>query len=141
MRRKLVSPTGKPIQLEALHASRGVEAWYRKKLQDLLNRAANSMVRHIEAAWKANTPTAGFGQDAVTPTVALNRALKKWGGLWQRKFNKMSLDLGRKFVGKSFATTERAFSAALAKQGFTVAFSPRRNPLRITTRCCTKTSA
>lgn len=122
--RKLKSPTGKPITLEALHANKGVEAWYRKKLQDMLERAANSMVRHIEAAWKANTPTAGFGMDGPTPTVALNRALKKWGGLWQKKFNKMSLDLGRKFVTKNFGTTERAFSAALAKQGFTVAFSP-----------------
>lgn len=129
-RKRLVSPTGKPIALEALHANKGVEEWYRKKLQDLLNRAANSMVRHIEAAWKANTPTAGFGQDAVTPTVALNRALKKWGGLWQRKFNKMSLDLGRKFVTKNFGTTERAFSAALAKQGFTVAFSPSKKSVQ-----------
>lgn len=122
--RKLKSPTGQPIAIEAVHANKGVEAWYRKKLQDMLERCANSMLRHVEAAWKAHTPTAGFGMDAPTPTVALNRALKRWGGLWQKKFNKMSLDLGRKFVDKNFATTERAFGAALSKAGFTVTFAP-----------------
>ena len=66
----------------------------------------------------------------MTPTVALNPGAEKWGGLWQRKFNKMSLDLGRKFVTKNFGTTKRAFSAALAKQGFTVAFSPSKKSVQ-----------
>lgn len=128
--RKLVSPTGLPILLDAIEPNRGIEAWYRKKLQDLLQRCANSMVRHVEAAWKAHTPSVGFAHDAPTPTVALNRALKRWGGLWQRKFNKMSLDLSRKFADKSFVTTDRTFSAALKKAGFTVPFAPSKGSVQ-----------
>lgn len=123
-RRKLAGPDGKPVQVNAVHANRGVEAWYRKQLQCILERCANSMLVHLQAVYRATPPTTGFAQDAKTPTAQLNRALKKWGGLWQRKFDRMSLDLARKFAKKSFATTDRSFNAALKASGFTVEFSP-----------------
>lgn len=121
--RKLRSPTRKPIEVTAIHANAGVEAWYRDKLQALTARMAASMVRHIEAAYRAAPPISGFAADA-TATVTLNRALKKWGGLWTKKFNNMSLDLARRFVTKNFTVTQASMAAALKQAGFTVEFSP-----------------
>lgn len=123
-RKRLRAPTAKPIVLDPIHANRGVEAWYRDQLQRLTARMAASMVRHIEAAWKSAPPTTGFAQDAPTSTVVLNKALRKWGGLWVRKFDKMSTDLAKRFVTKNFTVTQRSMAAALKQAGFTVDFSP-----------------
>lgn len=122
-KRKLRAPTRKPIVVNAVHANVGVEKWYRDKLQALTARMASSMLRHIEAAYKAAPPLTGFAADA-TATVTLNKALRKWGGLWTKKFDKMSLDLARRFVTKNFTVTQASMAAALDKAGFTVEFSP-----------------
>lgn len=82
------------------------------------------MLRHIEAAWKSAPPLSGFATDAPTSTVVLNKALRKWGGLWVKKFDKMSLDLARRFVTKNFTVTQSSMAAALKQAGFTVEFSP-----------------
>lgn len=119
---QLKSP--QPAKLVAVHANRGVEAWYRAKLQDLLARANASMLLHVQAAWKCAPPLTGFAGDAPTSSVLLQRALSKWGGLWTRKFNKLSLDLSRKFAARSFGATESQIRAALKSAGFTVAFKP-----------------
>jgi hypothetical protein len=123
MPKKLRAPTRNPVVVTAVHANVGTEAWYRDRLQAMVARMAASMVRHIEAAYRAAPPLSGFAADAP-PTVTLNRALRKWGGLWVKKFDKMSLDLARRFVTKNFTITQRAMAAELKKAGFTVDFSP-----------------
>jgi|SRR5580658_7867100 SPP1 gp7 family putative phage head morphogenesis protein len=124
MKRALVAPTLKPIEARAVHANAGVRDWYRKELQCLLFRVNRSLILHIGAAWKEAPPITGFAQDAPTSSVLLQRALRKWGGLWTKKFNKLSLDLSRKFARKSFRTTENAMRDAFKAAGFTVEFKP-----------------
>lgn len=122
-KRKLRAPTKQPILAPAVHANVGVEAWYRKKLQDAVRQMANSMLCHIEATWRRAPPQTGFAMDAPTSSVLLQRTLRKWGGLWIKKFDKMSMDLSRRFVEKNFNTTQRSMQAAFKKAGFTVEFS------------------
>lgn len=111
-------------RIAAIHANRGVEAWYRDKLQALLARCNASLLVHVAAAWKQAPPLTGFAGDAPTSSVLLQRALAKWGGLWVRKFNRLSLDLSRTFARKSFGITEAAMRAKLKDAGFTVEFKP-----------------
>jgi uncharacterized protein with gpF-like domain len=68
----------------------------------------------------------GVAHDAPSknPSVLLRRALVKWGGLWTRKLDRLSLDLSRKFARKNFTVTQTAMKAAFKEAGFTVAFSP-----------------
>ncbi len=124
MKQPLRAPGSKTVEVRGVHANAGVSDWYRKQLQCLLFRVNRSLILHIEAAWKINPPSIGFAQDAPNPSILLRRALKKWGGLWTKKFDRLSLDLSRQFAKKSFSTTQGAMQDALKTAGFTVAFTP-----------------
>lgn len=84
-----------------------------------------SMLLHVRAVYNACPPTIGFAADAPSSSVLLRRALAKWGGLWTRKFDKLSLDLSKRFADKSFSMTQVAMKSALADAGFTVKFQPK----------------
>ncbi len=129
MAKPLQAPGSKTVEARAVHSNAGVRDWYRKQLQCLLFRVNRSLILHIEAAWKINPPSIGFAQDAPNSSILLRRALKKWGSLWQKKFDRMSLDLSRRFAKKSFGATECAMRDALKTAGFTVAFKP--NPASV----------
>lgn len=90
----------------------------------MLERCNDSLLLHLGAAWKQAPPLTGFASDAPTSSVLLQRALAKWGGLWVRKFNRLSLDLARSFAKRNVALTERAIQDKLKDAGFTVAFKP-----------------
>lgn len=60
------------------------------------------------------------------PSVLLRRALEKWGSLWTRKLDRLSLSLSAKFARKNFTVTQTAMKAAFREAGFTVAFKPTR---------------
>ncbi len=62
--------------------------------------------------------------DAANPSILLRAALRKWGGLWVSKFDRLSLDLSQRFAKKSFNMTQTQMRAALKEAGFTVKFSP-----------------
>ena len=112
-----------PKAIRAIHANKGVESWYKAQLQKLLTAMNDSMLVHVEAAWKTAPPSIGFGQDASSTTI-LRKALTKWGDRWVAKYNKAATDLARKFASRSFNTTDVAMKKALADAGFTVPFKP-----------------
>lgn len=68
--------------------------------------------------------TAGWeiAQDAPPRVTKIDRLLKSWGDRWRLKFDKLSLDLAKKFAAKNFQHTETAMRAALKGAGFTVKF-------------------
>jgi hypothetical protein len=67
--------------------------------------------------------------DAPPTVTKVDRALKKWGDKWQRKFDKLSRDVSRKFATRSFGSTDVAMKAALRDAGFTVSFKPTKRSL------------
>jgi SPP1 gp7 family putative phage head morphogenesis protein len=113
----------KPKVVRAVWPNAGVEAWYRKKLQAALQAMAESMLCHLRAAWKAADPEIGFAQDAKNPSILLRKALEKWGGLWIKKLDRLSLDLSAQFADKSFKATDTSMAAAMEQAGFTVKFT------------------
>lgn len=112
----------KGIKLRAVYANRGVEAWYRARLQCVMREMAQSMLVHIRAAY--NNSDNPLASDAPNSTYLLRKALEKWGGLWTRKLNKMSLDLADQFAKRAGKITENQVGQAFREAGFTVKFRP-----------------
>jgi uncharacterized protein with gpF-like domain len=105
-----------------------VRAWYRTQLEaivDWMHAEVSAGVLDVYAD-HAQPPANGLAHDAPAknPSILLRRALEKWGGLWTRKLDKLSLDISRKFARKNFTVTQTAMKAAFKEAGFTVSFSP-----------------
>lgn len=114
----------KPVTVRAIHASAAVHAWYFDELDKLITQMQAQVTRYVLAAYGQVEP-AEIAQDAPrNPSLLLRAALRKWGGLWVSKFDKLSLDLGKRFATKSFGITQTQMRAALKDAGFTVKFTP-----------------
>lgn len=70
-----------------------------------------------------------LAMDAPPTVTKVDRALKKWGDKWQRKFDKLSREVSKRFATRSFAGTDLALKAALRDAGFTVSFKPTKQML------------
>lgn len=70
-----------------------------------------------------------LAMDAPSSVTKVDRALKKWGDKWQRKFDRLSRDVSKKFATRSFGSTDLALKAALRDAGFTVSFKPTKRSL------------
>lgn len=132
----------KPVTVRAVHASAAVGAWYFAELERFTARMRDEVVRAVLAAYGSLEPQEhamdaidgrGNGEiyntllayDATrNPSLLLKAALRKWGGLWVSRFDKLSLDLGAAFARKSFTLTQTQMRAALKEAGFTVKFTP-----------------
>ena len=121
--RKRLPRKKEPVTLAAIHANRGVEAWYRTQLQALVMECADEARQEIRRAWNTAPPSSGFASDA-NPTERLQKLLTKFGDKWQQRFNTLSNTMARRFARKNFATTEAAFMGALTQAGFAVKFKP-----------------
>jgi len=114
----------KPKTARAVHANKGVEAWYRNKLQELITQMHDSIQLHIEATYKKTPPIVGFANDDADPNVQLRKTMKKWGDNWRRKLDRLSGDIARQFAKKNMYATQKAMMQAFKDAGFTVKFSP-----------------
>lgn len=114
--------TRKPATVRAIHASAAVHAWYFDELDRHIKRMQAEVEREILAVYGAFEPQT-HAMDA-NPSLLLRAALRKWGGLWVSKFDRLSLDLGAAFARKSFTITQAQMRAALKDAGFTVKFDP-----------------
>ncbi len=111
------------IVLRPVHASAGIEAWYRRKLEDLVHEMARSMLLHMRAAWREADPDIGFGADEA-PTETLRKALAKWGERAIKKFEDAADDIARMFAGKTMRDFDARFRRILRDAGITVKFAP-----------------
>lgn len=92
-----------------------------ESLQRFLVKASNGKLTLADFPIIDRGPQA---HDAANPSLLLRAALRKWGGLWVSKFDRLSLDLGAAFARKSFTITQTQMRAALKDAGFTVKFDP-----------------
>lgn len=72
---------------------------------------------------------ARLAMDAPAKITKVDRALKQWGTKWNKRFDKLSRDVSRKFATRSFGSTDTALKAALRDAGFTVSFRPTKKSL------------
>lgn len=113
----------KPVTLRAIHASAAVHDWYFAELDGWIAVMRDDVQRAVLAAYGSLEPQE-MAHDAANPSILLRAALRKWGGLWVSRFDKLSLDMGQAFARKSFTITQAQMRAALKEAGFTVKFSP-----------------
>lgn len=105
----------------AIYANRGLEAWYRRKLQGAVCSMASSMLVHIRAAY--NQPTALEHAQDADRSATLARAMIKWGKVWTKKLNGLSSTLSVAFAKRSQRITETAMKASFRDAGLTVKFT------------------
>jgi SPP1 gp7 family putative phage head morphogenesis protein len=113
----------KPVTVRAIHANAGLHDWYFNELILFIDGMRDEVSRAVLAAYGAIEPQE-HAMDAANPSLLLRAALRKWGGLWVSRFDKLSLDLGQAFARKSFGITQTQMRAALKDAGFTVKFAP-----------------
>lgn len=129
----------KPVTVRPIHASAAVHDWYFAQLHYAVQGMQAEISRHVLAAYGslepqtmaadwasvASWPDSLINFDApANPSILLRAALRKWGGLWVSRFDKLSLDLSQAFARKSFTLTQTQMRAALKEAGFTVKFAP-----------------
>lgn len=104
----------------------GVEAWYRDQLQRIVRKMSQDMLDRIRAAWNVPEGPVAVAMDAkkmLFPTL-LEKALSKWGGLWNRRMDTMSRKIASDFAFHNREATEKGVKASLKAAGFTVPFKP-----------------
>lgn len=121
----MVEPRTAPV----VRANSGVEAWYRNQLHDFLEAMYASMSLHLRVAFDKGVPTVGLAQDASSRSILLDKALKKWGKLWQKKLDDMSAQLSRSFALRNASATQTAMRDSFARVGFTVKFKSTKGSL------------
>jgi uncharacterized protein with gpF-like domain len=114
----------KPVVVRAIHPNAGVRAWYQGELDAMITKMHNSVKGAILALYRDEEPADGLAHDATPPPLLLRRALLKWGGLWTRRLDSLSLDLAERFARKNFNVTQTQMKTAFAEAGFTVKFTP-----------------
>lgn len=109
----------KPKTARAIHANRGVEARYRKRLDALLSEMSDSVSYWLEAAYKANPPR--LAQDAL-PSEVLRKRIKELSKRWIGKFDEMAGRIADQFVTSGRKSSDVAFMSALRDSGWAVEF-------------------
>lgn len=143
---------GKPIVIRAVHPNIGVTLWYEKQLNALLADAYLDAALELTLAYRDRPKVGIVAQDArirfddvspavmppallltadAAPTVQrIDKVLKRWGKKWSLRFDKLSLDLSKKFAGRAFSVTDTSMREALKAAGFTVTFKPTRQSMQ-----------
>jgi uncharacterized protein with gpF-like domain len=123
-KQQLVSPTGRDIVMPAIESNLGVEQWYRRQLEAMVD-TMNASVQHwLPAAWKEADPSIGFMAQDANAVKVLQRAINKLTAQWTRNFGKLAVDLATRFANQSVRHTNFSMMASLKKVGFAVEFRP-----------------
>lgn len=110
-----------PIVLKEIHPNLGIEAAYRRKLQELLERMTADLLRRLKTIYHPAADQIGMDDD---PVIALRRGMRLWRRLWVKRFDRMSEDIAKMFATRNQANLDVAFRKRLKEAGFTVRFRP-----------------
>lgn len=110
-----------PVVLRAIHPSAGLEAAYRKRLQDMLERMTADLMKRLKRTYRPAADRIGMDDD---PVVSLRSVMRIWGRIWVKRFDTASVDIAEMFAKRSQANLDIAFRKRLKDAGFTVKFRP-----------------
>lgn len=106
----------KPIQtLRPTRANAGIEAWYRRQLNNAITEMQKSLMYWLQAEYKKT----GIAQDQ-DPSRRMQIAIKYLSRKWLKHFDDLSLILANKFVEKNQKHTDFSLYTAFRDMGFTV---------------------
>jgi uncharacterized protein with gpF-like domain len=107
--------------LQPVRPNAGIEAAYRRVLDDLITEMNDSLTYWLRASYRANTPEI-LAMDK-SPARELNDAMAKLAKRWQRRFNLLAPQLAKHFATKVAERSDLGLQASLRKAGFTVKFT------------------
>lgn len=109
----------------AVHPNAGVQAKYRRQLDDLIAEMSNSFEYWLSAAYKANPPrmeiAAEIAEDAL-PSRELSKKVRQLASRWIKKFDDMALKIATQFTNSGRKATDSAFQQSLKDAGWAVQF-------------------
>lgn len=107
--------------LRAVRANAGIDAWYRKRLQDAIQQMQTSLVFWLKAQYRKQ----GFAQDAAdgTPVMHMRKELRKLTARWQASFNGMADTLSKEFAERVKSNADAALTGNLKERGLSVKFT------------------
>jgi uncharacterized protein with gpF-like domain len=116
-----ISATRPECVLRPVHPNAGIEAAYRKRLQEMARRMAADILRKLATHYRPAAERLAQDDD---PIVTLRRMLRMWGIAWQKRFDDMAKDIAASFAGQSQRYTDAAIRRRMREAGFTVRFRP-----------------
>lgn len=103
--------------LRRISPNAGIEAWYRRQLDNAVSEMHNSVLYWLRAEYRKTD----LAQDA-SPVNLMRGAMQQLARRWQKKFDEMALRLARRFAGDVLKNSDASLSTALRDAGFTVPF-------------------
>lgn len=114
-----------PKTVRAVHANRGVEAKYRKALQQLIAEMHGSLEYWLTAAYRKTPPRVArlveMAQDD-SPAESIRRAFDGLARRWTKRFDESAPKLAEAYLQGMFKSSDSAFRAALKEAGWSVEF-------------------
>lgn len=105
--------------LRAIQPNAGVEAWYRRQLDNQVREMQKSVVYWLTANYKASG--AAVAMDA-SPAVFMRDAMRKLAKRWTKSFDDIAQKLAGRFATDAMRNTDVSLGSALKDAGFTVEF-------------------
>jgi SPP1 gp7 family putative phage head morphogenesis protein len=117
----------KPIKTaRPVHANRGIEAAYRRRIQSLVTEMAASYQYWIKAAMRENPPKMAAVVEAAedaSPSDKITRRVRELARRWQEKFDEEAPRIAASYVTKMFRATDSAMRASMKAAGWAVDFT------------------
>lgn len=118
--------------IRPIRPNAGVEAWYRRQLDNQVRKMQKSVVYWLSANYKASG--AAVAMDA-SPAVFMRDAMRKLARRWTKAFDSIAQKLSERFAGDTLKNADVSLHNALDTAGFTVEFkmtAPMNNALQAT---------
>ena len=116
----------KPKTARAVHANRGVEAAYRRRLMRLIDRMVASVERFAVAQWRKTPPrmtgAVELAEDARPPAEFMRVRLEALRKQWVRQFDDSAGSIAEGFVSDISKASDVSLRASLRDAGWSVKF-------------------
>ena len=109
----------KRVTVRAVHANRGVEARYRKRLRAMLDDIETSVIYWMQAAYRKAPPRLALD---ATPSERIAKELRELAARWIAKLEDEAPKVAEAYVKSMYDTSSRAFQQALKAAGWAVQF-------------------
>jgi SPP1 gp7 family putative phage head morphogenesis protein len=115
--RQVKRPDDAP-RLPVVRGNAGIQAWYRRKLEQAVTEMHQSFVYWLAAEYKAT----GLARDD-SPATRMRAETSRLGRRWQKVFDKLADSMSKRLADRVLAHSDSALRNGLQGQGLTVKFT------------------
>lgn len=118
---KSVHRKKKPVRrtVKAVRANIGVEVWYRRQLDKLVQEMQKSVAYWLAANYKASGAAVAMDE---SPASFMRKAMNRLAKRWTKRFDDMAKKLADRFAGDAMTNMDVSLASAFKDAGFTVKF-------------------